>query len=352
MVVPDQNGVYHDLLSMGDVDILVLNYRPSVYPWHTEPMDYLKFIPRLIGRILLNWKAARQLTSYLREHPVDIIHTNVSVIDIGFRAAKRLGVPHVFHIREYGDKDFYMTYYPSSRRFKKYLKWEKNYSICITKGIQLHYGQENCNRSRVIYNGIFSVKSQMPSHGQGSYFLFAGRIEAAKGLDLLMEAYVLYARRSQDPLPLYLAGEVLDHHLKQDIAKKAANSGLKDKLSFLGVRSDIEDLMSHALAVVITSPFEAFGRSMPEAMSLGCLAIARNTSGTLEQLENGLRFAGEDIALRFETAEQLSMQLQKASQLSVTEYEHITEKAWETVTHLYGENAYVNAVLSFYHEII
>jgi len=351
VVVPNKDGTYHDLLAMG-VEVLVLDYRPAVYPWLKNFVDYLKFIPRLIGRIMVNRKAVRLLTTSLKEHGTDIVHTNVSVIDVGYRAAMKLGLPHIYHIREYGDKDFGMYYYPSKCIFLKHLQNSKCYSICITKGIQQHHSQQFCERSHVIYNGIFPSQSQKPSHNQGHYFLFAGRIEAAKGLDILLQAYTAYTSLTPMPLPLYLAGEVFDKHLQKKIESDSYKNGTHDNIHFLGPRTDIEDLMRHAHAVVITSPFEAFGRCMPEAMSVGCLTIARNSGGTLEQLENGFLTVGEDIALRFDTAEQLSRQLLYAAQISETEYEHITTKAWKTVNSLYCIDKYVQNVLAVYQEAL
>lgn len=351
VIVPDKQGCYHDLLAMS-VEVIVLDYRPSVYPWLREPVDYLKFIPRLFGRILVNMKATRALTSCLRNHGVDIVHTNVSVIDIGFRAARKLGIPHVYHIREYGDKNFYMHFYPTMGRFLKYLRWEKCYSVCITKGIQAHYNQQGCDRSRVIYNGIFPAGPQKPCHKNGGYFLFAGRVEAVKGIDMLLNGYIGYARRCEgSPLPLHIAGEVTDKCLRQTIETEARKNGLESKIHFLGPRNDIGELMSNANAVVITSPYEAFGRCMPEAMFLGSLTIARASGGTTEQLENGLEYTNEKIALEFEIADQLSMQLMKAANMPDKEYEHITQKAWETVNRLYSKEKYVDSILTLYRDI-
>ena len=351
VIVPGKEGTYHDLLALG-VDVMVLNYRPAVYPWLKEPFDYIKFLPRLVGRIFVNWKATRQLTSCLKERGIDIVHTNVSAIDIGFRAAKKLNIPHIYHIREYGDKDFGMHFYPSKRKFMRNLQWSKCYSICITKGIQQHYGQQHCKRSYVIYNGIFPAQSQKPQHERGNYFLFAGRIEAAKGVDMLLQAYMTYTKLTSSPLPLYIAGEVFDEHLKTNMESVVRKNGIQNNIHFLGLRTDIEELMRHAHAVVITSPFEAFGRCMPEAMSVGCLTIARNSGGTLEQLENGFNTVGEDIALRYDTTEQLSQQMLRATQLTDSEYEHLCEKAWQTVNTLYNTAKYVHSMLSVYQKAL
>ncbi|RRD02773.1 glycosyltransferase [Prevotella sp. OH937_COT-195] len=353
VVVPDGEGICDELRSKG-IDVLILNYRPAVYPWLDSIADYLLFVPRLLGRLYLNRKAAIQLAKYLQKNKTDIIHTNVSVIDIGFKAAKKLNVPHIYHIREYADKDFNLSYYPNKRHFTKQLLSADSYSICITNDIQRHNNQQQNPRSVVVYNGICPT---MP-HGEnvcsrGDYFLFAGRLEEAKGLDILMRGYVAYASGcDKEPLPLYLAGDISGKTVKQDIENVVAANGMKEKVCFLGVRTDIEEIMKHARAIIIPSRFEAFGRCMPEAMLCGCLAIARNTGGTLEQLENGKRLMGHDIALRFDNAAQLADMLARAEKMTDEEYCGITGKAREVVTKLYSKDTYAASILSFYKKIL
>lgn len=351
VVVPDTNGLYHDLYSMG-IEVCVFNYRPAVYPWQRNLSDYLLFLPRLLGRIYLNSRATHQLIVYLKGKSIDIIHSNSSVIDIGFRAARKLSIPHIYHIREYADKDFDMHYYPSKGYFHQQLNSTNNYTVCITKDIQRHHQQDTSPRSCVIYNGIAHSKQQKPQHTRGDYFLFAGRVEKAKGLDFLIESYIKYVEQTAgDPLPLYIAGEIFNHDLKAHLDQEIREHGIQDKVKFLGLQSDMESLMAHARAVIIPSPHEAFGRCMPEAMLCGCLTIARNTGGTLEQLENGMATTGEDIALRFSTTDQLAANLQLATNLTRENYNHITTKAWRTVTSLYSIESYVEAVLSLYQRI-
>ena len=58
--------------------------------------------------------------------------------------------------------------------------------------------------SRVIYDGVLSQMNALPkSEGKKEYFLYAGRIQPAKGLDQLLLAYSIYARKAEKP---YLPG--------------------------------------------------------------------------------------------------------------------------------------------------
>ena len=44
----------------------------------------------------------------------DVIYTNTSVVAVGYALARKLRVPHVWHIREFGDRDYDFIYFPSS----------------------------------------------------------------------------------------------------------------------------------------------------------------------------------------------------------------------------------------------
>ena len=47
----------------------------------------------------------------------DIIHTNVGVIQAGYKVSKKLNIPHIWHLREYQTKDFGWEIEPSKKAF-------------------------------------------------------------------------------------------------------------------------------------------------------------------------------------------------------------------------------------------
>ena len=74
-ILPSDTGIAHTLRQKG-IPYEVLTYRMSVYPPLRCAKDILLFIPRLVGRIFVNWTAAKQLYSIAKEFKADIIHTN------------------------------------------------------------------------------------------------------------------------------------------------------------------------------------------------------------------------------------------------------------------------------------
>ncbi|MBR6320156.1 MAG: glycosyltransferase [Prevotella sp.] len=350
VVVPDADGISHQLQRRG-IATLCLTYRPCAYPRHYSWKEKLLFLPRLAARLVANRRATRRLADYIRANQIDIVHSNTGVVRIGYDAAQQTHTPHIYHIREYADQVGY-SYIFGQQAFRRQLPL--SHSICITKAV-LHYyhleEQAKTGQACVIYDGVFQALPTMPTGQHKDYFLFAGRLQVEKGVDQLLEAYAAYAKATPTPLPLKLAGTG-----KQDYTNKVkgwlADNGLTQQVELLGERDDVALLMREARALVVSSAFEGFGFCMPEAMQQGCLVIARNTSGTKEQLDNGLQLTGEEIALRYETTAQLTALLTQVAAQPASHYAPCTERAFNVVNRLYTQETCAQNVFKFYKSIV
>lgn len=350
VVVPDKEGIYPTLLQMG-MSVLVLNYRPSTYTYLRQPSDWILFLPRMAARLIVNHMATRRLAAWLTRQQVDLVHTNVGIVRIGFDAAKRVGIPHVYHIREYADTLGHY-YFPCKRAFREQLHRPASYSICITRAIQAYHGQAGKHTSRVIYDPACPARDKMPHCDNPSYFLFAGRVEPAKGLDFLLPAYAEYVRQSAHPLPLRVAGDLKPSAYLAGIRQTIRDNALEGLVTLLGPRKDIEDLMRQARAIIIPSPLEGFGFCMPEAMLNGCLAIGRNTGGTREQMVNGREWTGAEIALQFDTQEELTALLCAVGKAKPEDYDPYRQRAFRVVNAHYTPEASAAEVYEYYQQIL
>lgn len=337
-VVLSSRGGIQCLLEEWGVPTIVLNYRPNLYPYDSTLLDYLLWLPRLIARRFLNAKAASALAKELSGF--DLVHTNVSVIDIGVRAARKKGIPHLFHFREYGDLDFGYKYYPNKKRYLS----QVDYSVCITKGIQKHHGLNAEGKSWVVYNPITPDNAQLPVVVKEDYILYAGRLQKTKGIEDLLEAYC----KSECRFKLYIAGSALDDRFEKRIRQYVFDHGKLDQVCFLGERGDIGTLMQKARAVVVPSYNEAFGRVAAEAMLNGTLVIGRNTGGMKEQFDNGVEYTGKPIGLAFNNVKELTGILSSFESAETD----IAERAFRTVMHYYSENECVERMFEIYKKII
>lgn len=339
VVVPNSNGLTRELEVKG-IPTLVLNYRLNTYPYESSIKDFILWIPRLIARRMVNAIASRQLARQL--NGFDLVHSNSSVIDIGARAARLAGLPHIYHFREYsGLKD--MRYYPSKKRFYQTI----THAICITQGVQEDH--QLTHNAEVIYDCIFNeaFNNSQPTTNSHAYLFFAGRLEQNKGIEDLLEAYA----KSDQTRPLLVAGAALEDGYRKKLEDKTKQLNIQTKVQFLGSRNDVPELMAAASATIVPSYSEGFGRILPEAMFMHCLTIGRDTTGTKEQFDNGLRLTGAEIGLRFTTTQELTELLNQVFQSAPNHWDDYRERAYTTVSTLYTDTACSEAVMKFYNKI-
>lgn len=355
VVCPDKGQIYQDLKAQG-IPVAVAFCRFSTYPPIVTIKDKLMFLPRLCGRLLANWIGFHQVCTIAKGFHPDIIHTNVSVINIGYKVAQRLHIPHIWHIREYGDLDFDLHYYTSKKKQLARYRTPKSYTICITKDIQRHHYLQQYDNSRVIYNGVLSRDSITYANKQ-PYFLFAGRIQPAKGTLPLLNAYAEYCKVCPNPLPLHIAGQISDSAYVESCRKVIEENALQDKVIYLGEIREILPLYREAQALIVPSISEGFGRITAEAMFQGCLVVGNNTAGTKEQFDNGLEYTGQEIALRYTTQNQLVQCLWDITcavehATFEQEYKPMILRAQDTIKQLYTTEAHAKRVFEFYQSII
>ena len=351
-VVPDTDGICGTLTDMG-AKVIVQYEKGCTWTGVRNQKQQLLYIPRQIGRMLVNWQARHSLEKKLKGIDINLVHSNSTITSLGRYIANRRGLPHLYHVREYGDKDFGFTYFPTNAIFRKHLRDKGCYTACITRDIQRHHGLEGLPSSRVIYNGILPENAEYtPAQTDRTFFLYAGRIEPTKGLLKLVKAYSLYAKSVTSPLPLKVAGEVIDSAYMQSVERCIAANDIGNLVVFLGKVDDMTALYKTAKAIVIPSENEGFGRCMPEAMSCGCIAIGRDTAGTKEQFDNGLRLCGTEIGLRYNDEDELISSLQRVHNMPEQEQNTLRESAFRCVSSFYTDRVYTDSVLEFYKYIL
>lgn len=352
VITPDKGDMYQVLREKG-IFVTDVNLRANVYPNLHTVKDALYFLPRVVGRRLIERRASRRIYRFCSEHRIDLIHANVSLLSCGLYASKKLLIPHVFHVREFVDKDFDFHYFPSKRAYYDALNSQLAYTVCITRGIKEHH-QLTGNRTKVVYNGIeLTTGPQHCEFAPNSFFLFAGRIEPAKNpMQVVMAFNKFCQRQPENDITLKLAGPVTSDAYLAEINNYVKQHGLSGKVEYLGIRRDIANLMHDARATIVSSDFEAFGRCLPEAMLQDCLTIGKDTAGTKEQYDNGLTECGSEIGLRYRTTEELANHMSELWPVIPPEFEKRKENARKVVTKLYSKSSYVNNIYSFYQVIL
>jgi len=350
VALPDRKGVYNELKEMG-IETIVVPIRLATYPRIRNINEFILYFLRLFFWKVCNIISVRRLTVKLKNNRPDIIHSNVSVIDVGLRTALKLNVPHIYHFREYGDKDFGFTYFPNSRIYHENVRSSGSYYIAITEDIRKHHNlQPDCGV--VIYDGVFHTSVTTPSFKSGEYFLYAGRIEPAKGLLDLLHAYLSYSKSVATPLQLHVAGAMPNTRYCDSVRKFVDDNAMGNNVVFMGQCGNMNELYANARALIVPSVAEGFGFCMPEAMRQGCLVIGHDTGGTHEQFTIGLENESAEIGIRYRSEEELENALIAVHFSQPSDYDEMKARAFRTVNKMYSIESSNIKLYSFYKRII
>jgi glycosyltransferase involved in cell wall biosynthesis len=113
--------------------------------------------------------------------------------------------------------------------------------------------------------------------------LAVGRQEPQKGLDILLKA--LPKVRSRFPTTcVVVAGRT--GRASEELAKLVHANALDDAVDFLGMRSDVPDLMVAADVLAFPSLWEGAAGTLQEAMALGCPIVASRLPTILETVDD------------------------------------------------------------------
>ncbi|MCK4750030.1 MAG: glycosyltransferase, partial [Bacteroidales bacterium] len=165
------------------------------------------------------------------------------------------------------------------------------------------------NKTMVIPNMIredMFLPPDEPRRTEPFVFVWAGRLEHVKGLDLLLEAVRELKGRALPHFSVRLAGK---GSLRSELEQMAGELGVKDQVHFLGrlSREDMQKEMQKANCFVLPTRYEAFGAVLIEAMATGLPVIATRSGGpdTIVTEESGLLIDSDNYSQLAEAMEQM-----------------------------------------------
>lgn len=164
------------------------------------------------------------------------------------------------------------------------------------------------------------------------YFLFAGRVEALKGIDIAIKAF--------ENLPdkkLYIAGTGPMMDEMQNYVKDHGLSNVK----FLGYlqKEEMTEKFYHAKAVIMTSQcYEAFAMTIAEAYSYGVPVIAGRVGNMDGMVKNGVT----GVKFNYDSAEDLAAKVQEFEQMNLSELKENAREFYQN--RLRPEDNYQNLI--------
>jgi glycosyltransferase involved in cell wall biosynthesis len=151
------------------------------------------------------------------------------------------------------------------------------------------------NRIDVIENGIDVPRYAAPADRNAlkrrlgldparRYVTIVARLHPVKDHHMLFEAFQRVTRGRPD-VDLLLAG---DGPLRDDLARQAAALGIADRVLFLGIRSDVPDVLAASDVFALTSQTEAASLVLLEAMASRLPVVVTDVGGNSELARAGI----------------------------------------------------------------
>nr|BBJ04618.1 hypothetical protein YBY_24670 [Marinobacter nauticus] len=143
-------------------------------------------------------------------------------------------------------------------------------------------------RMIVVYNGIDLSRfrcevTERHVHAEDELVLLAvGRLHPQKDYPNLLRAFSLLPRAYEGrELRLDIVGEGAERNGLEALAREL---GIESQVHFLGIRSDVPELLNQADLFVLSSAWEGFGLVVAEAMACEKRVVATDCGGVAEVL--------------------------------------------------------------------
>jgi glycosyltransferase involved in cell wall biosynthesis len=251
-------------------------------------------------RLLWDFRGLIRLARFLHRHPYTVVHTHTSKAGfVGRLAASLAGVPVIIHTA-HG-----FAFHESSGRTARiiYSAMERiaahwcDAIVCVSQfhrdwALKLKIGTPA--KVIAIPNGLApqraavtkpraEVRKELGLADGELAILSAGRIARQKGFEYLIRAAAELVSRLDRPFRVLIAGE---GELLDSLQGLCRNLRVDQRVTFLGFRNDLGNLLSAADLVVLPSLWEGLSIALLEAMAAGKPIVTTRIGSNLEVVRN------------------------------------------------------------------
>ena len=289
---PKKNDEMPSMMENIGIPVITTWYCGALSEHRHDGKDILRYVKVYFSFYYEKIKGHR-LANILKKEKIDCVYTNTRLPVIGAFIARKLNVPHVLHVREFGGEQ------------PIWGKWDFNQInkmtdklVVISNELRTQFIENGVNTNKILltYDGIEYPTVNFISKSLNKneiHLLLAGRLDAAKGHEDAIKA--LHIIKTQNlfsrKLKLHFAGSAVAkqyattyvNYLKNLIK----NYGLEEDVIFEGEINNLALFRAQMDIELMCSQKETLGRVTVEAMRSGLFVIGSNTGGTLDIIKDG-----------------------------------------------------------------
>ncbi len=272
----------------------------------------------------------------------DVIHSNSSLVALGWQLAERLDKPHIWHIREFGWLDYKIVFPLGKKRLREKLN-KATHVVTISNALKTRIETGLLVKSKVIYNGIGTVSAIKNSYEEGLsqnkasqfIFLIIGLVHPAKRqLEAVRAFNNVYKKHPNTRLIIAGNGRKSYEYL---LRFQAWKDGTSQAIEFCGFVTNTAEVYTRSNVVLICSRHEAMGRVIAEAMSYGKPVIGYRGGAIPEIIESGVQ--GECYESEEELTKIMIQLIENPDKLR-----NMGLKGCERASSLFSDEAYVEKI--------
>jgi glycosyltransferase involved in cell wall biosynthesis len=256
------------------------------YTWWMgrDTSRWKRYVKQFVNAIM-----ERVLATCLRRWTCDIVYSNSVTVSAGAFAARRSGLPHVWHIHEFGYEHHGLTYEAGHEHAMKVVAELSDVCIVVSNALAQKYREHvSPDRLNVLYQPISPPSSNRDARAAetGEFrCIMVGGLNVSKGHEDAINA-LAYLFAGGQRVSLSIVGDG-DAARRRALMSMAEASGVADRVTFHGFLEDPYPLIQSSSVLLVCSRHEGFGRTAVEAMLCGRPVIGANSGGTAELVREG-----------------------------------------------------------------
>ena len=238
----------------------------------------------------------RVLARFIRQHDIDVLHTNTLKAHLlGAFAARLARRPVVFHLHDRIDNDYLPPLVVRLYRwlFRSFPNFVVANSEATLRSLRLrdNTASKPATRRAVVHEGTDCLPHQDATRPSIDITRVAliGRVCPWKGQHIFLRAAALVSQRFPS-IRFLIVGSALfgEADYERQMRQLSIDLGIDHLVTFTGFRTDVRAIIGGMDLIVHASTIgEPFGQVIIEAMSAGKPVVATNGGGVPEIVEDG-----------------------------------------------------------------